>query len=236
MHVDAGCYNQTPHRRPQDPIDMPANATSSWLPRVLFESALIVVSILVALGLDEWREDRQDEETVQLALSNFASELRQNQERVDDAAPFNRGLRSVLRNHYQDEDIESVEEFVNMVGSYAPVVLQSTAWETALATGSLAKMEYYLVSALSLTYSLQNRYQLLSRSGMADLTSPQNLSEDKLNLAIYNSIRYLDDITSMEEELGVIYNEAFTVLQTARTNLIDGANRQSHMEARETSQ
>jgi hypothetical protein len=215
---------------------MPAGATSTWLPRVLFESALIVVSILVALGLDEWREDRQDEETVQLALSNFSSELRQNQARVEDAAPFNRGLRSVLRDRYQDEDIESVEEFVNMIESYAPVVLQSTAWETALATGSLAKMEYNLVSALSLTYSLQNRYQLLSRSGMAELTSPQNLSHDKLNLAIYNSIRYLDDVTSMEEELGVIYNEAFTVVQTAQSELADDDNRQSHMEARDTSQ
>jgi len=203
---------------------------------VLFESALIVISILVALGLDEWRDDRQDEETVQLALSNFASELRQNQARVEDAAPFNRGLRSVLRNHYQDDDIESVEEFVNMVESYAPVVLQSTAWETALATGSLAKMDYNLVSALSLTYSLQNRYQLASRSGMADLTSPQNLSEEKLNLAMYNSIRYLDDITSMEEELGVIYDEAFAVIQTARMELVNEADPQGHMEARDTSQ
>ncbi|MCH8073306.1 MAG: hypothetical protein IIA09_15300, partial [Proteobacteria bacterium] len=121
---------------------MPAKATAVWLPRVLVESALIVLSILVALGLDEWREDRQDEETVQLALSNFASELRQNQARVDDAAPFNRGLRSVMRNRYENGDIESVDEFVNMVESYAPVVLQSTAWETALATGSLAKMKY----------------------------------------------------------------------------------------------
>lgn len=203
---------------------------------MLFESALIVISILVALGLDEWRDDRQDEETVQLALSNFASELRQNQARVEDAAPFNRGLRSVLRNHYQDDDIESVEEFVNMVESYAPVVLQSTAWETALATGSLAKMDYNLVSALSLTYSLQNRYQLASRSGMADLTSPQNLSEEKLNLAMYNSIRYLDDITSMEEELGVIYDEAFAVIQTARMELVNEADPQGHMEARDTSQ
>ena len=71
---------------------------------------------------------------------------------------------------------------------------------------------------------------------MADLTSPQNLSEEKLNLAVYNSIRYLDDITSMEEELGVIYNEAFSVIQTARSTLIDESGRQYHMEARDTSQ
>jgi hypothetical protein len=213
---------------------MPAKATAVWLPRVLFESALIVLSILVALGLDEWRENREDEENVQLALSNFASEMLQNQARVEDAAPFNRGLRNVLRNRYQTGDIGSVDEFVNMVESYVPVVLQSAAWETALATGSLAKMDYDLVSALSLTYSLQSRYQLTSRSGMAELTSPQNLSEEKLNLALYNSIHYLDNITSMEEELGVIYNEAFSVIQAARMTPADDENRQSHMEARDT--
>ncbi len=42
-----------------------------------------------------------------------------------------------------------------MAESYTPVILQSAAWETALATGSLAKMDYNLVSALSQTYSLQ---------------------------------------------------------------------------------
>jgi len=43
---------------------MPAKSTSVWLPRVIFESALITVSILLALGLDEWRENREVEETI----------------------------------------------------------------------------------------------------------------------------------------------------------------------------
>lgn len=214
---------------------MAAKSTSVWLPRVLIESALIVLSILVALGLDEWRENREDDETVQLALSNFALELRQNQARVEHSAPYNQGLKMVLGNRYQSDDIGTVDDFVNLVASYVPAVLQSTAWETALATGSLANMEYELVSALSLTYSLQNRYLVTSRTGMAELTSPQNLSEEKLSLAMYNSIRYLDDITGMEEELGVIYDEASSVIQNAMTNPTQQQNQPSHMEARDTS-
>lgn len=194
---------------------MAKNNTSDWLPRVLFESFLITISILVALALDEWREDRQDAETVRQALSNFVSEIRQNQARIDDAAPFNLGLLNVLRNRYEESDISSVDDFVNMVESYAPVDLQTTAWETALATGSLAKMEYNLVSALSLTYTLQNRYETATRTGMADLTSAQNLSDERLELAVYNSIRYLTGISGMESELSVIYNEASAVLSSA---------------------
>ena len=198
---------------------MPSRTTPTWLPQVLFESALIVVSILVALGLDEWRENREEAELVDHALSIFLIEIQQNQARIDDVAPFNQGLRMVMRQHYLDDDVQTVDEFVNMVESFSPAALQSTAWDTALATGSLAKMEYSLVTALSMTYGLQNRYLMATRSGMTELTSPQNLSEGKLKLAMYNSIHFLNDVTSLETELGVTYVEAKLVIQKARKEL-----------------
>lgn len=198
---------------------MTSKAVSIWLPQVIIESVLIVVSILVALGLDSWRQNREDEEFVRTALSNFEIEVRQNKARIDDAAPFNKGLRVVLSQHYGVGDIDTVDEFVNMVEIYSPAALQSTAWDTALATGSLAKMEYGLVTALSLTYSLQERYDRSTRAGMSDLISPQFLSEDTLKLAIYNSIRFLDDVTGMEVELEVTYGEAARVIQTALRQL-----------------
>ena len=195
---------------------MASRQIPDWLPRVMAESMLIVASILVALYLDEWRDDRQDAENIEQALANFVSEIQQNRLRVEDAAPFNQGLRHVLSRRQEVRAIESVATFVNIIESYNPVVLQSTAWETAIATGSLAKMDYNLVSALSLTYSLQNRYQQVSRTGKAEMTSPQNLSQDKLDLAVYNAIRYLDDVTSMEMELGVVYSEAESVIRSTK--------------------
>jgi len=198
---------------------MASKSTAVWLPQVMFESALIVVSILVALGLDEWREKREDAELVNNSLSTFLIEIRQNRIRVEDAAPFNQGLRQVLGSHYLKDDIKTVDEFVTMVESYSPAALQSTAWDTALATGSLAKMEYMVVTALSLTYGLQERYELATRSGMSDLTSPQNLAEDKLKLAMYNSIRYLDGVTRLEAELSITYVEATSVIRLAQDKL-----------------
>lgn len=198
---------------------MRSRAISDWLPRVLFESMLIVVSILLALYLDEWRDDQQDAENIEHALANFVSEIQQNKARVEDAAPFNQGLRHVLSRRQEVRAIESVATFINIFESYSPVVLQSTAWETAIATGALAKMDYKIVSALSLTYSLQNRYQQVSRNGITLLTSPQNLSEEKLDLAVYNAIRYLDDVTRMETELGTVYAEAESLILDAKQNM-----------------
>ena len=91
---------------------MPSKPTAVWLPRVLFESALITVSILLALGLDEWRENQQDQETMEHAMSNFLREIRQNKARVDDAAPFNRGLRDVLDRRREKGSITSTSEFI----------------------------------------------------------------------------------------------------------------------------
>jgi hypothetical protein len=173
------------------------------------------MSILLALGLDEWRENRQTEETIQQALSNFLSEIEQNKARVDDAAPFNKGLHDVIERRAALGEITSIAQFISIMDSYSPVVLQSTAWETALATGSLANMDYGLVSALSLTYGLQSRYEQTNREASARLTSPQNISTDTLDLAIYNSLQYLEDVTSMETELGVVYEEASAVILNA---------------------
>lgn len=204
----------TPGRN-EKPRSMPNNRTSIWLPRVLFESALIVGSILAALAFDEWREDREDEEVLAFALLNFVAEIRQNKVRIDDAAPFNSGLRQVVARHYRDDDVRSVDEFVEMVASYSPARLQSSAWDTALATGSLTKMEYAVVTALSLTYSLQNRYEYVTGTGLRELTSPQNLSDRNFRLAMYNSLRYLDDVIGMEAELGITYTEATIVIESA---------------------
>ena len=200
---------------------MPNKSTSVWLPRVVFESALITVSILLALGLDEWRENRETEETIRQAMSNFVSEIRQNKARVDDAAPFDKGLHEVVGQRYRDGDISSMSDFIAIVDSYSPASLQSTAWETALATGSLAKMDYNLVSALSLTYSLQGRYMQVNRVGMSEFLNPKNLSAETLDLAIYNTLQHLDDVTNMETELGVVYDEATLVLREAWMRLND---------------
>lgn len=194
---------------------MASKAASVWLPKVLFESALITVSILLALALDEWREDNQNQEMIEQAMANFLLEIRQNKARVDDAAPFSRGLGEVLERRYETGDIASVSEFVSVLESYSPAVLQSSAWETAVATGSLAKMEYGLVTALSLTYNLQERYQQLNQSGISDLVRPQNLSTDALDLSIYNAIRYLGEVSQMESELAIVYTEAQAVIRDA---------------------
>lgn len=52
----------------------------SWLPRVLAESVLIVFSVLLALGVDQWREDRALAREVAEARAAFANEMHDNRD------------------------------------------------------------------------------------------------------------------------------------------------------------
>jgi hypothetical protein len=47
----------------------PRRAALPWLPRVLVESVLIVFSVLLALALDQWFQERERAATAQTARS-----------------------------------------------------------------------------------------------------------------------------------------------------------------------
>ena len=59
---------------------------------------LVVGSILLALALDEWNEDREFEDLSSRSLVNFEREIQQNRLRVEDVTLFHAGLRDVLAN------------------------------------------------------------------------------------------------------------------------------------------
>ena len=100
---------------------MSGKDTSDWLPRVLFESALIVMSILVALGLDEWRENREAAETVSQALLNFDREIRQNQAQIE------QDIRDTLNNIGLDQDDAMLRQYAEQViRNYDPCISCAT--------------------------------------------------------------------------------------------------------------
>jgi type II secretory pathway pseudopilin PulG len=67
--------------------------TRSWLPKVFFESLLIVFSILLALAVDEWRDERQAAKRAAQTLESFALEIQENQRYLARLAPYHEGLK-----------------------------------------------------------------------------------------------------------------------------------------------
>lgn len=183
-----------------------------WFSKAIFESVLIVFSILAALAVAEYQEDRELKRLVSNSLSSFRYEIDQNKNRIDDLYPFHVGLQSVLKDLEQKEGSRSIEEFRNILEGFHSAVLLTTAWDTALATGALSRMDYGTVSALSLTYSIQNRFQELQSTGLKELRTFTRLQNENTPALTYAARQYLSDITSAEEELQVVYQQALQLI------------------------
>ncbi len=187
-----------------------------WLSRTIFESMLVVMSILLALGVREWQDTRVTQQLINRSLESFERELTQNKNRIEALYPYHVGLQSVLAELQVESHPDSERELRNVLNGFQSAVLLTTAWDTALATGALSDMDYELVYALSLTYSLQDRFRTLYNSGLIDLLNSNTTSETAPTLA-YAASRYVNDITTAEGDLLAAYQEALEQLQADGT-------------------
>lgn len=187
-----------------------------WLPRVLFESLLIVISILLALALDEWQEDRELQKLVDRSVISFEREITQNKRWLDDIAPYHLGLGNILMELEGRQDEAVIVEFRNIVDGVQPDVLLDSAWQTSLASGALTQMDYELISALSLTYGMQNRFRDLYNTGLSNLLYAKSQSRADLDSLVFAASRYLRSVSSAEMELQVVYQQALEKIRDYR--------------------
>lgn len=191
--------------------------SGDWLPRIIVESFLIIVSILVALAVSEYERNREDVELATQALAAFEQEIRQNKARLEDVGPYRRGLRDVIVQMDRQGSLGSSDEFQSTIGLEAlrPAFLTSNAWETALTTGALPHIDFDLVNALSLTYSLQARLELFSRTGMPELARGGWVPPEDMTGAIREVTVYLGELSRSESELLAAYEEVLRILTEA---------------------
>ncbi len=172
---------------------------------MLVESVLVVGSILLALALDEWNEDREFEDLASRSLVNFEREIQQNRLRVEDVTLFHAGLRDVLANMDASGGAVPTTTIRNIMEGFQPALLVSTAWETAVATGALGYMDYDVVAGLSLTYNMQERLVTLNQSGLNDLLVG-GFRSGEADLLVYAANRYMRELTEAEQRLQGVYD------------------------------
>src|SRR5262245_22110617 len=100
----------------------------SWLPRALFESILIVYSILLALALNEWQQDSEKQRLVDRSVLAFEREIHQNEGILADLAPYHQGLRDVLHKRLAGPEAGTVSEYRDIMQGFRPAALFNGAW------------------------------------------------------------------------------------------------------------
>ena len=134
----------------------------------LGEGALIVFSILLALGLNGWREWAGEKAEERQAIASIYAEISDNLELLSDLPEYHHSLAEELQAAIAafeadgpDENRTPMEIFISteslhrdsMVISRGP---QGVAWELAKQRGVASRFDYELAKRLSLVYSAQD--------------------------------------------------------------------------------
>jgi hypothetical protein len=188
----------------------------AWLAEVIVQSIAVTVSILLALWVDQWKQRRAARDVATESMTNFVTEIRRNEARVDDILPYHEALLSMLKKAESSHSIRTQTEFQSAIGidNLRPPSLLQTAWQTAVATGALTHLDYETVAALSLTYTLQDRFREDSRSGFQSVMQASDFRPGAAGMAVHTADNYLREVVSSENDLRATYAQAELVLRS----------------------
>jgi hypothetical protein len=156
-----------------------------WL-QIGVETFFVVLGVLLALAVDEWRENRRDQAVVSLALQNLREEIRANRPEVQRALA-----------HHRDQQ-RRLEETPGIGVALKPALVRNNAWQAAQTSQAAAHMDFSSVAACSKLEELQGNYQSLLAGVMPSLYR----LEDRPSMPLV-----LQDLIWFEEKLLQAYDE-----------------------------
>ena len=186
-------------------------AQKTWsAPALVLEVFSIVLGVMLALGLSEWADERQNQTFANSALLNIYREVDSNL----------KTLKIIHENNVQTIDAIGLQPTSDADESRSIIPglqLQETAWEALIATGLSGHVDYDTMLTLSQLYSIQRVYK---QTGM-------QLSESAMSAAAYATaigtsvddrhfqqqfIGYFRLLTQIEEQLLNIYGNVLDTL------------------------
>jgi hypothetical protein len=184
-------------------------ASSNRFRTILVEVGSIVIGVLVALGANEWNENRVHRERADEAMLDIASEIVSNQKLLQHV---NENNSRIVRATRAKETSDDERQFI------PGLQIQDTAWKTMIATGVAEYVEYDVLRLISAAYSFQEIYRelsyqmiqnFMSTAALATAINPQGSSDLPDDLFLAN----MQLVVLTEEGLMTRYTEAVKMLE-----------------------
>jgi len=187
----------------------------TW-PEFAAESAMIVLSVLLALAASSWADSRKQERLADQALRSFAQEIRANRARVAVLLPYHDSLAIAAHSADSTKSVRSYADWRRFYpgwSGFAPPDLTTGAWQSALATGALTNIRYDRVASLSNAYTIQNKLDSFNASyiplfDFADAAMPSTVR--RMNA-------YAATVLSFEHALVANYDKTLALIDSSGT-------------------
>jgi|SRR6185312_5897324 len=157
----------------------------------LGESALIVFSVLLALGLTEYFSNLHEQKNTRELLQNIKTELARNEQAAQDQYVYEKGILKMIDSalktpSFQQKIITNDEFHLNYLAPLGVVNrdLSSVAWEVAKSNNITTKANFKLVSKLTDIYANQARIDKLEEKVATVLLSPESRKTNNIHLTL----------------------------------------------------
>lgn len=186
-----------------------------WLAQAAFESVMILVSILAAFAIDNWREDQERARRLAEARVSLMQELRFNRDLLakDAYLPHHQRLLKVYQDMVKSDTTDrAMEMFKNGVH---PTPLRDAAWRSFLVSGVAGDLPFAVHARLTGIYGYQESLDFLHRTAIGNLLVPRTdrdspaYTRDMVRILTM----YLTDVTVQEENLQKEYAAAVAALE-----------------------
>lgn len=212
----------------EEPLTPPEPKTRpewrGWAVRAAFESALIVFSVILALAVTNWADQRKTAAEVREARAYFVAEIRANRALLADDAflPHHRRLREVFNATAGKADLtraDAVSAYGTMfeTGLHLPP-LRDAVWRSVQSGDLMGEMPLEEVFLLADVYAAQARV-MRTHDGFVS-TLPPILGEiergEGLRAGVTAGQLSLGDVVASEEGLMDLYDKALARLDPRR--------------------
>jgi hypothetical protein len=181
------------------------------LPELALESAMIVLSVLLALAANSWADAHKEHKLAVQARESFVEEVRANRARIMVALPYHRALTDAVLLIDSTGGVSSYAAWKRRVpiwSGFAPPDIASTAWQSALTTGALSRMPFREVASLSTAYTLQGRLDTFNATYLPLF----DFSDPMMSSTVRRMHAYMQTILSYETTLLRDYDSTLVVL------------------------
>ncbi len=124
---------------------------------VALQLFVVVLGILLALAIDDWKKARETAQNVADAMKAVNTELAANRAAMRAQHEHLQGLTAALTKVQADAPVKPCNEYEGWNGAGIPVLLDA-AYETAIATQAFAHMDFDRAQVVAEAYGRQKMY------------------------------------------------------------------------------
>ena len=149
------------------------------IPDILLESFFIVVALLLALALDQWRDEQKGLELAKNAKTAIYAELTDNKKKLEDKRIAHEKILETINLYIQQAEAKP-SNANELEFEYTMVLISNSAWNSAKMTQVVQSFSFKEITNFSQMYQMQDLYLTNQDKIIDKVMEMGELKEDEL--------------------------------------------------------